>query len=789
MKMKGRTLNIATGLKENSLVWQNKNTTWREFVTRLSTPVKTSETFKVYCNASKAEKGQIKDVGGYVAGYLRQGRRKVGNVISRSMLALDLDFANLEFWDDFTLFFNNAAVLHSSHSHSEKNPRYRLILPLSRDVQPDEYVALSRKIAGILNIELFDNTTFETNRLMFWPSTSSDADYYFKSQEGEFIDPDYYLSLYLDWRDTALWPTSGKEVARIKDATVKQQNPTEKKGLIGLFCRAYSITEAISHYLPDTYTQAGNGCYTYAPGSTASGLKVYGDDKFAYSHHGTDPCSGQLCNAYDLIRIHKFGHLDGEDNAVKSSRAMEDLIRADTSVKQLMAQENMASANYDFADPMEGRETEDFSWATKLEVDGKGKYLSSSTNINLIFANDEHLKDRFKHNEFDGKRYIFNTVPWRKIKESEPFLNVDYSGIRNYIESIYGINAPMKIDDSLALELEKNKFHPVRKYLKSLKWDGVHRIDLILIEYFGTTDNTYHREAIRKHLIAAVARIFVPGIKYDSVLTLVGEQGTGKSTFIKQLGRGWSSDSFITVQGNQSFEQLQGAWLIEIAELSALKKAEIEAIKHYLSKQEDTFRPAYMRAAETFRRQCVFFATTNKDSFLSDPTGNRRFNPVDIHPENAVKNIHEIKPSEIDNFWAEAAALFAEGETLFLSDLADKIATREQTEHTITDEKQGIIEEYLALELPENWDNMVIYERRAYVNDVAEITQKPTHPREDVCVAEIWCECLNREKESMTRYQTGEIHDIMRQLDGWRVAKSPKRFPLYGVQKYYSRKN
>lgn len=787
--MKGKTLNIATGLKVDSVVWQNKNTTWQEFVTRLSTPVKTNETFKAYCNASKADKGKIKDVGGYVAGYLLNGRRKIGNVVSRSMLTLDLDFANLEFWDDFTLFFNNAAVLHSSHSHSEKNPRYRLILPLSRDVQPDEYVAIMRLIAGMLNIELFDNTTFETNQLMFWPSTSLDAEYYFKSQEGEFIDADYYLAQYSDWRDTSLWPSSSKEVARIKDATAKQQNPTEKKGLIGLFCRAYSITGAIEKYLSDIYSEAANGCYTYVQGSTASGLKIYEDDTFAYSHHGTDPCGGQLCNAYDLVRIHKFGHLDGEDNAAKSSRAMEDLIREDTRVKQLIAQENMASANYDFADPEEDHENEDFSWATKLEIDGKGKYLSSSTNLNLIFANDEHLKQRFKHNEFDGKRYIVSSVPWRKIKEAEPFLNVDYSGIRNYIESIYGINSPMKIDDSLALELEKNKFHPIRKYLKSLTWDGVPRIDKILIEYFGATDNAYHREAIRKHLIAAVARVFVPGIKYDYVLTLVGEQGTGKSTFIKKLGRGWSSDSFITVQGNQSFEQLQGAWLIEIAELSALKKAEIEMIKHYLSKQEDIFRPAYMRASETFKRQCVFFATTNKDIFLTDPTGNRRFIPVDIYPEKAVKNIHEIKDTEIDNFWAEAAALFAEGETLFLSNLAAEIASREQTDHTVFDEKQGIIEEYLALELPENWASMGIYERRAYINDVEEITQKPTERREDICVAEIWCECLNREKESMQRYHTGEIHEIMRQLPGWRIAKSPKKFPLYGVQKYYVRKN
>lgn len=175
-------LDIAIGLSARSKVWSNKKLKWSELVSRLGEENKTTETFKEFVSASKEDQLKIKDVGGYVGGYLRGGKRSPANVVHRQLMTLDLDFAHKDLWDDFTLQFDNAAVLHGTHKHSDASPRYRLIMPLSREVTADEYVAISRKIAGIIGIDLFDNSTFETNRLMFWPSTPKDMDYYLRSK-------------------------------------------------------------------------------------------------------------------------------------------------------------------------------------------------------------------------------------------------------------------------------------------------------------------------------------------------------------------------------------------------------------------------------------------------------------------------------------------------------------------------------------------------------------------------------------------------------------------------------
>lgn len=791
-------LHLAIGMSAKSKIWKNKKIQWSELVTRLKETNRTTETLKEFISATKEEQLKIKDVGGYVGGYLRNGRRKPENVVNRQLLTLDIDFAHKDFWDDYLLQFNNAAVLHATHKHCESSPRFRLIMPLSRECTPDEYVASARKIAGLMGIELFDKTTFETNRLMFWPSSPRDVEYYFQFQDGPWIDVDEILDSYTDWKDSSFWPTAERELNDVKASAKKQEDPENKKGIVGAFCRTYSISEAISRFLEDIYIHTDiEDRFTYSKGTTAAGLIVY-DDKFAFSHHGTDPCGGKLCNAFDLVRIHKFGHLDSDETyqgqKPKSFAAMEEFAREDKAVKKIIATENIQDAKYDFTEDLEENEAvedEDIEWMQDLEVDSKGNYLSTSVNLNLIFANDYRLKKLFRQNDFDGKRYVFGNLPWRKVTKPEPVKNVDYSGVRNYIESIYGISGAMKVEDSMALEFEKNHYHPILDYLRALEWDKVQRLDLILIDYFGAEDCIYSKEAIRKMMVAAVARVFDPGVKFDLVLTLVSqEQGTGKSSFLKALGQSWFSDTFITVQGKEAFEQLQGAWLIEMAELSGLRKADIEAIKHFISKQEDMFRPAYVRTPETFPRQCVFIATTNESTFLRDPSGNRRFMPVDIHNIKLVDNpkLKAFLSDQIliDQIWAEAVYLYRKGETLYLSKEAEKIATVQQKLHSETDERKGLIEAYLNKLLPEDWDTMDLYERRAFMEDP--LSEKGKVDRVYVCIAEIWCECLGKNKEDMDRYKTRDINDILRGMEDWEQVNSTRNFKIYGKQKYYARK-
>lgn len=803
------TIVIATGMSARSAKWTNTEIRWSKLVEKLCTENKTNETYKEYITSNKEEQSKIKDVGGYVGGYLQGGKRSPKNVVYRQLITLDIDFAYNDFWSDFIMIYGNAAVLHSTHKHCETSPRYRLILPISREVTADEYVAISRKIAGSIGIELFDNTTFEVNRLMFWPSNSNDTKYYAMFQDGPFIDADEILNSYINWHDASLWPTADKRYAEVSSHIDKQEDPQNKKGIVGFFCKTYPITEAIEKFLPEIYVPTTiEDRYSYVKGTTSAGLMIY-NDKFAFSHHGTDPCSGKLCNAFDLVRIHKFGHLDdgtvdNQNYKTKSFTAMDEFCRNESKVKKTIAIENIKSAKYDFnndfsddskpkiiddaeIDAENAIEEENIDWMTTLDADTKGNYLSTASNINIILANDSRLKSVFKQNNFDNKKYVFRSLPWRKIHKYEPIKDVDYSGIRNYIESIYGVVSSLKIEDSLKLEFEKNSYHPIREYLSEVHWDGEHRIDNLLIDFFGCDDNIYIREAIRKTLVGAVARIFNPGCKFDSVLVIVGPQGTMKSTFIKKLGKEWFSDTFFTVQGKEALEQIQGAWIIEMAELSGMRKADVETTKHFISKQEDSFRPAYARTAETYKRQCIFIGTTNEDDFLTDTGGNRRFNPAKVNKERVTKSVFDDLDPMVDQIWAEAVYLYNKGEKLILSEDAEFIAQGEQLKHSKVDDRTGIIEHYLNTKLPEDWDDKDIFQRRLFLENDS-LTAKGTRHRSYVCMSEVWCECLGKEKDTLDRYKTREINEILKSLKDWEYVQSTKNFRLYGKQKFYQRK-
>lgn len=805
-------LNIAVGVSAESKSWKNKDINWSELLKRLSKPVETTETFKEFIAMSKSDQHKVKDVGGYVGGYLRNGRRLQANVVSRQLLTLDIDFAHINFWDDFLLLFDCAALIHGTHKHSEMSPRYRLVIPLDREVSSDEYCAISRKVAGELDIDLFDNTTFDPSRLMFWPSVPKDVDYYFEHQDGPILCADDILGMYKDWKDTSLWPTSGETLRELTDRTKKQEDPTLKRGVIGAFCRTYSITEAIDTFLSEEYTPATEGRFTYNNGTTAAGLIVY-EDKFCFSHHGTDPTSGKLCNAFDLVRAHKFGHLDlGDQDDKKSFKEMEIFALNDEATKRTIGRERLESAAYDFAEPLEeefneelaadlaeflseelieeDEEADDKNWMADLEIDSKAGFVSSAGNLNIIFKNDPRLKGFFRYNEFDSRHYVFNTLPWRRISSPEPIRNVDYSGVRNYIETIYKISGAMKIDDALNLEFERNSYHPVREYLSGLTWDGVPRVETLLIDYFGTPDTSYYREAIKTVLIGGVKRIFEPGCKFDSVIVLVGGQGSGKSTFVRKLGVKWFSDTFLTVHGKEALEQINsGVWVMEMAELAGLKKAEVEPIKHFISKQEDTFRPAYGKTTETFKRQCIFIGTTNDENFLRDPTGNRRWLPVDVHKERARKcSIKGLDEHEIGQIWAEAYKMYRRNESTVLSPEAEALAVNEQISHTLIDERTGLIEDFLEMEIPKNWGDLEIAQRRDYFRNDEARGDGPTYIREMVSVAEIWTECLGKPREDMTPYATKDINALMKGFPEWEQVKSLKRFKHYGPQRYFIRK-
>lgn len=753
-------LDVATAQSRHQAVWTQQQYTWEKLVNKLKTTHRTAESYATYISSPVPRQAEIKDIGGFVGGYLVDGHRRKGSVKHRQILALDVDAAYPDFWDDWTMYYPVASLVYSTHKHSPVSPRLRLVLPLDRPVTPEEYEAIGRKVGSYIGLKHLDRTTFQAERMMFWPSTSKDGDYYFREQQGAWLSADSVLAEYRDWRNVAEWPLCPTETEIVRSDLKRQQDPLEKEGVVGAFCRVYSIPEAIEEFLPDVYSECGDNRYTYSEGTTAAGAVCY-DDKFLYSHHSTDPASGQLCNAFDLVRIHKFGN-DKDSLGKMMSMASTDA----KVVKEL----GIFSLDKGIT------ENSDTDWLGKLDADRKG-YQPTINNFLLILRNDPRLRDKFSYNEFDYRFYV-GDVPWNTEGKRREIRDSDEGGVRHYFESKYGIYHAAKSKDAFGIACRDNSYHPVKDYLNSLEWDGVPRLDTLFIDQLGAPDNEYTRAVTRKSLVAAVARVMNPGIKFDYMVVAIGSQGKGKSSLLFDLGGDWFSDTLDGVTGKEAYLQIQGAWLIEMAELSSIKKAEVEAVKHFISKREDRFRVPFMKYNETFRRQGVFFGSTNEHTFLIDKTGNRRFWPLVV--------TERYKPGSIDRdpIWAEAVWRYKQGEELYLSDELEAMANDQQADHTEVDERAGIIQDFLEMPVPKDWEIMSHFERTQYF--FSGDYKDGTAPRDRVCAAEIWTEVFKNNFAEMSAYNTKFIHNILMNLRGWKRAGTLS-YKKYGKQRSYAR--
>ena len=798
-------LTIAEGRSRKETTWKHRELLWGQLLNKVSVTRRTGETLGEYRKMPKGQQDEIKDVGGFVGGTLQGGRRKAEAVKWRQLISLDADHAPKNFWSGVELLADYAMAVYSTHKHVPEAPRLRLMIPLSRPVTADEYQAVSRRIAADLGIDNFDDTTFEPSRLMYWPSTSSDGEFFFQAIDEPWLNPDTVLARYADWTDPAQWPESSRAHQERKKLADKQGDPTEKAGIVGAFCRTYDIEAAIEKFLPDIYSPCDiPGRYTYSEGTTSGGLVLY-EDNFAFSHHGTDPTSGKLCNAFDLVRIHKFNDLDDEAKPgtpaakMPSFRAMAELATDDETVRTTLGKERLAAAVEEFGDLEEDPEQPaapetDPKWMTKLKINHLGEFDNTIDNVRLILENDPRIAGKIGFDDFYLRPVAKGRLPWRSKSEgSAPWSDTDDSGLRHYVETIYQIVAPTKIEDALKIVLDKRRFHPIREYLSKLTWDGVERLETLFIDYLGAEDCPYIRTVTRKTFVAAAGRAIKPGIKFDYMPILIGPQGVGKSFILNRMGRGWYSDSFYTVTGKEAYEQLLGAWIIEMAEMTATKKAEVEAIKHFISKQEDTFRMAYAKRPVTLKRQCVFVGTTNDRECLRDRTGNRRFWPVSVRVSTPRLNLwKELTDDVIDQIWAEATELWNQGEPLYLSgDLAKEAADRQEI-HTEENAKAGVVREFLDREIPSDWDTRDTQSRKAWLlSEFDDESGEALQLRSKICAAEIWVECFGGDFKQFGPIQSREIGDILRGLPEWEPYVENRgriRFKNYGLQKTFVRK-
>ncbi|MEV3023878.1 virulence protein E, partial [Paenibacillus larvae] len=389
-------LDIAFGKNRSDKNWKNEFLTWDEFVDRLRKVRRTGETMAEYSKMDNINKARVKDGPAFVGGFIRGGRRKKENLETRSLITLDVDQGDENFLFCCDLVLDGTAyVIYSTHSHRPKKPKYRLIIPTDRTMNPDEYAAVSRKIAEQIGMQYFDKTTFDVHRLMYLPSCSNDAKPILEVFEGEPLGVDEVLDQYLDWKDPLEWPRHESDKAK-RRAAAKMEDPRGKQGLVGVFCRCYTISEAIDEFLPGVYepTEQANR-YTYVGSSSYGGLVIYDDDTFAYSHHESDPISGREVNAFDLVRIHKFGQLDDKasekTNITKlpSYTAMRAFANEDKNVKREMWDE--LSEHCD--NISEEEDEDDDAWVDKLKMNQNTGYPhATSGNVELILSHGEWKK-------------------------------------------------------------------------------------------------------------------------------------------------------------------------------------------------------------------------------------------------------------------------------------------------------------------------------------------------------------------------------------------------------------
>ena len=782
-------LQIATGNSRMEKRWNNVEMELDEFIERISHTIRTAETVEQYMKMTKAKQDAIKDVGGFVGGRLKGGRRKKDCVEYRSIITEDIDHAVPGLIEQIEMLQDYRCFIYSTHKHTPENPRLRLVILLSRPVSPDEYVAIARKVAEDIGIEMFDDTTYEPSRLMYWPSTSSDGEFIFKDIEGEPLNPDEVLSRYKNWRDSSEWPVSSRQQNIVQREMRKQADPLTKDGVIGAFCRTYSIEEAIAAFLTDVYQpSAMSGRYDYIPADSQAGVVVY-EGKFAYSHHATDPACGKLMNAFDMVRIHRFGDLDEkisedmEASKLPSFNAMSEFAVNDENVKMTIAGERMEKAEQEFSG-----ENED--WMKELEYEKRSTVVKNTLrNLLLILNNDEKLKGIVFNQLSDGME-IKGQVPWEH--PGRFWRDADDAQLISYIDLTYGTFSMRNYNIAVTKAADDRSYHPVREFLDALpQWDRVPRVDTLLIDYLGADDTPYVRAVTRKTLCGAVCRVLSPGCKFDTMLVLNGPQGVGKSTLISRLAGDWFSDSLnlSDTKDKTAAEKLQGYWIMEIGELAGLKKAEVETLRSFLSRQNDIYRASFGKRATPHLRQCVFFGTTNAEKgYLRDTTGNRRFWPVKT-PGGSRKHSWELSSEDIRQIWAEVLVYVKAGERLYLDGKMEDTAKSEQREAMESDEREGLVREYLDTLLPEKWDDMDLFERRNFLHgeDFGKPDLKGTVRRMSVSNMEIWCECFGKERANLKRMDSGEISAIMARIGGWDSGRKKERISLYGPQWVYRR--
>ena len=397
------------------------------------------------------------------------------------------------------------------------------------------------------------------------------------------------------------------------------------------------------------------------------------------------------------------------------------------------------------------------------------KPLQTIHNAEEAIQYDDKLYGHIFYNDIAYAYYVYNSLPWREGRGWREWQNEDDTNLWSYIEHKYGLKQDTKITAALQNVATRCHINPIKDMLEECheRWDGNKHIENLLPAMLGCEKNEYNTEALKLFMLGAIKRVYEPGCKFDYMLVLVGEQGKGKSSFLRFLALNdeWFNDNFSTLDGDKATEKLRGMWIVELAELQATKRAkDVETIKSFVTSRVDNYRVPYQKRTERRRRMCVLAGTSNPTDFLTDKTGNRRFLPVTC-------NVHE------------------ETFDMFADEIATKAAFAQAWGEAMDEYKRA--GGRIRLVLPKKLEGDVMAAQTRYLEDDPNIgiiqEWLDSSGNDRVCASMIWRECLGHAFEEPKRQDINAIHDIMRNsIKGWKYV-GIQRNGGYGNQRSYER--